>query len=412
VKHDVGLAALIVNYDTGSYAECCVESLLREWEAEGRSREKLQVVLVDNASPSDQEPYLRRIEALGVEVIRSKENLGYAAGMNLCYERTRGVPGDVVAILNPDLHFLPGTVGTLIDYILDNPRVGVVDPTTSVDPLGVFNLPRNLLPTPLEHLRVMLAQMHPFFTRWYTRYRHRKAMVWWTSPEPVWTDMLSGCCLFMRRAVIDEMGRVMDPAYPLYFEDTDLFRTLNSMGYGVVHHTRARILHHWSRSARVAGLTDDGPTRRFEIGREYYYRKFYGPLGRGFFRAVNALARRWPTRWLGRPLCPMTDLGEFVEPPVIEMPYPCRFVLEMAIDPTFAIAAGTFGEGPRWECPPEAWDWLFGHMTYYVRGVDLDTGKQIGCWRYFKPQEGRSEAMRAEELAGYGERLLSAAPLR
>src|SRR6185503_5362113 len=134
-RHDVGLAALIVNYNTGSYAECCIESLLHEWRREGRARDKLSIVLVDNASPVPQEEYLKRIEALGVEVIRADDNLGYARGMNLAYAHTQGAAGDVVAILNPDLHFLPGTVGTLLDYVLDNPRVGVVDPATSVDPL-------------------------------------------------------------------------------------------------------------------------------------------------------------------------------------------------------------------------------------------------------------------------------------
>ena len=189
-KHDVRVAALVVNYNTGSYAECCIESLLHEWKREGRAREKLEIVLVDNDSPAPQEPYLTRIEALGVKVIRSKENLGYARGMNLCYQHTSGESSDVVAVLNPDLHFLPGALGTMIDYVLDHPEVGVIDPATSVDPLGVFNLPRNLLPTPLELARVTLANMHPFFCRAYSRYRLRRAMVWWTSREPVVTDML------------------------------------------------------------------------------------------------------------------------------------------------------------------------------------------------------------------------------
>ena len=61
-------------------------------------------------------------------------------------------------------------------------------------------------------------------------------MQWWSAKEPIETEMLSGCCLFMRRAVVEELGYVMDPRYPLYFEDTDLFRTLRKMGYKVVHH--------------------------------------------------------------------------------------------------------------------------------------------------------------------------------
>ncbi len=409
MKNDVGLAALIVNYNTGTYAECCVESLLREWAREGRAREKLQIVLVDNASPDPQEPHLSRIEAQGALVLRSPENLGYAGGVNACYARTRGSPGDVVALLNPDLHFLPGSLATLIDYLFDHPECGTVDPATSVDALGVFNLPRNLLPTPLEHVRVTLANMLPYFCRAYSRYRLPRAMVWWTSKEPVLTDMLSGCCLFLRRAVVEELGRPMDPRYPLYFEDTDLFRTLRARGYTVVHHTGARILHHWSRSAKVGGGFGDEATRRYEIARRAYYRKFYGPLGRSLVWCMNQVGKRWPREWIGRPIQPVTDLGEFHEPVELPLPRACRYLIEMAIHPTFVICSGTFGEGHRWRCPREAWDWLF-KLDYYLRAIDLDTGEVLGCWRFRKTSECREIAMRAGELEAYEGRLLSAAP--
>jgi GT2 family glycosyltransferase len=411
LKHDVCLAALVVNYNTGSYAECCVESLLAEWRREGRAREKLTIVVVDNASPEPQEAYLERIEALGAKVIRADENLGYARGMNLAYEHTRGGPGDVVAILNPDLHFLPDTVAVLMDYVLDNPGVGAVDPTTSIDPLGVINLPPNLLPTPLEHARITLANMHPFFARRYARYRQAKCLQWWTSKEPVETDMLSGCCLFMRRAVIEELGRVMDPRYPLYFEDTDLFRTLRAKGYKVVHLTSARILHHWSRSAKIGGQPGDVATQRFEISREAYYRKFYGPLGRGLYAAVNALGRRWPSAWLGRALQPMTPLGTLSGPLELELPRACRFVIEMSVHPAFVICSGTFGEGKSWKCPPEAWEWFFP-LEYYARVIDLDTKEVLGAYQFRKAEGCRTEAMRPREIEALGERLLSAVPLR
>ncbi len=409
MKHDVGLAALIVNYNTGSYAECCVASLQREWAREGRARDKLRIVLVDNASPDPQEPHLVALERMGVTVIRSPENLGYARGINACYGATRGAPGDVVAILNPDLHFLPGTIERLIDYLFEHPECGAVDPSACIDALGVFNLPRNLLPTPAEHVRVTLAQMHPFFCRLYSRRRLKRALVWWTSKEPVLTDMLSGCCVFMRRAVVEELGRPMDPRYPLYFEDTDLFRTLRARGYTVVHHTGARILHHWSRSAKVGGVFEDEPTRRYEKSRVEYVRKFYGPLGRLVFAAVNQLARRWPRAKLGRPMMELADLGPCTGPVEVVLPRSCRYMIEIAIHPTFIICCGIFGRGERWRCPDEAWDWLF-KLEYYLRAIDLDSGEVLGGWRFTKVPEGRMLAMPQEELESYGGRLLSASP--
>ncbi len=408
MKHDVGLAALIVNYNTGSYAVACVRSLLREWEREGRDPGRLQIVLVENDSPRDQEPFLAEIEALGVRVVRARENLGYARGMNLAYELTDGGSGDVVAVLNPDLHFLPGSIEALIDYVLDHPECGCVDPATCIDALGVFNLPRNLLPTPLEHWRVTLAQLHPWFARRYSAYRVRRALEWWRASEPIETDMLSGCCLFLRREVVERMGRVMDPRYPLYFEDTDLFRTLDGMGLKVVHHTGARVLHHWSRSALVGGDFDHEPQRRHDIGRELYYRKFYGPLQRLAVEAINRVAAHWPKAKLGRPIADMPDLGAFAEPLELELPRSCEFLIEISVNPTFIICGGIFGSGDRWVCPPDAWEWLF-QLTYYVRAVDLDTLEPIGYWRFTKSVPGRDHAMTADELDGYGARLLSRA---
>jgi len=414
MKHDARLAALVVNYNTGSYAECCVRSLLLEWEREGRARDKLTIVLVDNASPLSQEPWMSRIEALDVEVIRATENLGYARGMNLCYEhaaRRMGAPrpDDVVAVLNPDLHFLPGTIATMMDYVLDHPEVGVIDPATSVDALGVLNLPPNVLPTPIEHVRITLANLHPAFARSYARHRLPKCLEWWTSRTPVESDMLSGCCLFLRRAVIEEMGEVMDGRYPLYFEDTDLFRTLNARGYKVVHHTGARILHHWSRSALVGGQADDAPTKRFEVSRELYYKKFHGPLGRWMYDTINRIGRRWPKHWIGRAIQPMTWLGEITDPVHLEFPRACRYMVEMTVHPSFVICSGSFGEGSSWTCPPEAWEWFFP-LEYYARVLDLDTLEVIGAYSFRKLGDCRHEAMQPEEIEALGPRLLAYAP--
>ena len=406
MKHDVGLTALIVNYNTGSYAKSCVESLQREWAREGRDPAKLKIHLIDNASPQPQEEWLVQIEALGVDVLRSEDNCGYAEGLNRLYARSQGEPGDVVAFLNPDLHFLPGTIGTLMDYVKDHPECGVVDANACIDALGTFHLPRNLLPTPIEHWRMLLTHLHPFFGKLYSKYRLKKGLVWWTSKEPVITDMLSGCCLFLRREVVDEMGRPMDPAYPLYFEDTDLFRTLNKMGYTVVHHTQAPILHHWSRSALIGNPIDDEPTKKAEISKGIYYRKFYGPLSRAFMRIIDLVAYKWPKDKIGRPTEDLVDLGEWEKPLRIELPRKCRYLIEFAIQPNFVICCGAFGEGDVWESPESSWEWLFP-IRYFARAIDLDTMEVIGAWSFVRAGMGRQHAMTYDEVDQIGDQLMS-----
>lgn len=405
MKSGAGLAALIVNYNSGAFAVSCVRSLLAEWERAGRARDELQVVVVDNASPRDQAEALAVIESLGVEVVRSGENVGYSGGMNLAWERTTGKPDDVVAILNPDLFFLPGSIGTLIDYLAAHPECGAVDPRASMDPLGVINLPRNLLPTPGDHLRAVLAHMSPAFCRAYSRRRYRMTLSYLSVTEPTPSDMLSGCSVWMRRGVVEELGRVFDPRYPLYYEDTDLFRTLIARGYDLTHHGGARILHHWSRSAGVGGEFGGDPLYRYRISQARYFEKFHGRLGAGFVRALNRLETWWPNSWSYRPMHRMEHLGQFEEPVTVPLPKSCRFVLELGMAPTFLVAGGIFGEGDHWTCPAETWPWLF-QAPYFMRGFDLDTGEFLGAWEYWKTTPGRETPFTLEEMSEYGDRLL------
>ena len=400
---DVGLAALVVNYNSGAFALSCVESLLAEWEREGRPRAKLQLVVVDNASPVDQSAALAQIEARGVTVIKSDENLGYAGGMNLAYAATTGAPGDMVAILNPDLFFLPGSIGTMLEYLATHPECGALDPRASMDPGGIIRLPRNLLPTLGDHFAGVLAHLSPARCRAYSRRRFRATLPYWRVTGPVESDMLSGCCVFLRREVVDEVGGPMDDRYPLYYEDTDLFRTLAKHGYQLIHHGGARIVHHWSRSAGVGGQFMGEPLRRYRVSQRAYFEKFYGRLGRLFVDGLTRMERWWPDAKSYRPMHEMADLGVHEEPVTVPLPHSGPFVLELAMAPTFIVAGGIFGEGDRFTFPADTWGWLF-QAEYFMRGFDLDTMEFLGAWKFTKSVPGRETPFTVQELVNAGDR--------
>jgi len=395
------LSALVVNYNTGRYAKACVESLQCEWRASGRADADLEIVVVDNASPQDQSAALAEIEALGARVIRHPENAGYATGMNLAFAQTSGGPRDMVAILNPDLHFLPGSIDALMDYLETYAECGVIDPRAWVDQARTLMLPKNVLPTPIEQWRAVGAQLHPALCRAYSRRRLVTAIPWWVSDQPIESDMLSGCCLFLRREVVARMPHLMDPLYPLYFEDTDLFSTLRRLGYTVVHHCGAPVLHHWSRSAGVGGNYQGEPWRRFKIGEQRYYRKFHGALGYALVRAANWLAAKWPPAKSFRPMHPLVDLGEHADPIEIRLPRACEYLLEFSMTPTWLLAAGVPGHGERWQCPRETWEWYF-QARYYVRAIEFDRrtqrpGALLGAWTFVKTTPGRDHPLEVNE---------------
>jgi len=412
IRDERRLSALIVNYNSGAFAVNCVESLIREWAREGRDPAKLEIVLIDNASPNDDEPHLVRCEAAGARVIRSTENLGYAAGMNRCLAETSGEPDDVVAILNPDLYFVPGNLGALMGYLAAHPECGCVGPKATIDPEERLILPKNPLPTPLEELRVFLAQASPRLCRAYSRRRFRYSLPWWTSSEPIHADMLSGCCLFLRRAVVAELGgRLMDERYPLYYEDTDLFRDLDERGYTVVQYTATTVLHHWSRSSGFGDSFMGEPMRRYLISREAYYKKFHGALGWLLVRAIDKLAGLWPAKLSHRAMHALESFGAIAEPPELVLSRPASFVIEVALRPNWQLAVGVIGEGKTWRCPDDTWTWFFD-VDYFLRAVCRETGEVLGAWHFRKTAPGRTAPLGADEIAALERRWTGAAARR
>lgn len=396
----VRLAALIVNYNSGAFAEACVASLHAGWDEAGYAREDLDVVVVDNASPAPQDEHLERLEAAGCVVVRSPDNLGYAGGMNLALAQTDDAAcagNDLVAVLNPDLFFLPGSVRALVEFTSARLDVGVVDPRAFVDPACELNLPRNLLPTLVDHTWMALSQLSPAICRAYSRHRLKKALPWWSAGEPLAAEMLSGCCMFLRRDVLRAEGMLLDDRFPLYYEDTDLARRLSKRGLKLIHHGGARVLHHWSRSTGLVGQGESEALTRYRVAQRAYFKKYYGGLGWRWVKLVNALIAKWPRKWYDRPMHDLEPLGVFHEPVEVALPRSCRFLVEMGMAPNFLLSAGLFGEGDRWRCPDLTWAWFF-QARYFMRILDRDTGELLGAWTFDKAEPGRSEPLQLEEV--------------
>ncbi|MEX1023439.1 MAG: glycosyltransferase family 2 protein [Planctomycetota bacterium] len=406
MKSRARLSALVVNYNSGAFCVRCVTSVFREWEREGRERADLDVIVVDNASPENQAAHLDELEALGATVVRHDENGGYAKGMNLALTYAGGGPDDVIAVLNPDLCFLPGSLGLLMDHVHENERCGAVDPRATIDPLGVLNLPRNILPTLGDQFEMGIAGLSPRICRAYSKRRLALNLPWWTAREPMRADMLSGCCLFLRRSVVDAIGGLLDERFPLYYEDTDLFRRITDKGYELVHHGGALVLHHWSRSSGVGGSFAGEPQRRYLISRRAYFEKWYGKSGVALIGALDKLYSWWPAKKRFRAMHPVVELGPHTEPFTIPLPRRVdRLLIELAVAPTWLVAVGIFGErSDHWTCPAETWDWFF-QAEYFLRAIDLDTGELLGAFHVTKTIPGRNTPLTEPELEAYAERL-------
>ena len=386
------LSVLVVNYNSWQVCAAAIASL----RCHGPTRPDgspmpFECIVVDNKSPQSPPEHVQAVRAelaaLGAEqgdpraglLVMHHENGGYSKGMNVALAHARG---RWILVSNPDVLFQPGMLPALQRRLEADPRIGITVPKGYWDPERAGRLPPNTLPTLREALVHALAAFSPRISHWYAR---RQARAWvrvWLAEQPIELPMMSGCMFLVDRAFFESIGR-FDERYPLYYEDTDLSRTIHRAGRTIVQAPDAHLVHFVNRS----GMTDlETMWQRHATSRALYFRKWYGRLGLAAVRALDALvAAKWTQRLRRfRHATPIVDLGASDRPPVLDLGRDCkRYLVVLSLDPRFFLGAGMFGSGRTWT--PSALGFsYFVHAVYYFQAFDLDDGRfeRLGTWRY------------------------------
>jgi len=386
------LLAIVVNHRSGAFCARCIESLRRAWALEGREAADLEVVVVDTASGPAEEPWLAAIEMEGTQVVRSRENLGYAGGMIVGYrqalerESARGTGHEAVALLNPDLHFSAGSIAPLLEELERDPGCGAVGPRMTVDEGGALHHPRLDLPFVTDEVAALQARFDSNSLRVRLARRARNAAVFYTCETPRIVPMLSGACVVMRRETVEALGSPLDGAYPLYYEDAQLAQDLRKLGLTSKVVPESHILHHWSRSAGCGEEFAGEPARRAALGRELFHERHGDARSSEALRETEALLARANIE----PPFAIEELGDGEEPPSISFEAREEVLIEVSACPFFPLAAGAVTAGGEWRLDDALWGWLFPGM-WYVRAACARTGRHLGAWSFEKTQAARTE---------------------
>src|SRR6266481_5287462 len=226
------LSVIIVSFNSAGLIERCLASV--DTCLRGVTHE---ICVVDNAS-SDQPLDLARRGAPGARIIASRENLGFAAGVNRGIAATTG---RYVLWLNPDAELLDGGAGELIEYCDRHPGVGILGPQL-VDPSGRVQLSCRSFPS----YRTALFHRYSLLTRTFPNNPGSRdyLMSDWDHRTVREVDWVSGACLLHRRSVLDDIGG-LDERFFMYCEDVD-FCLLASLPL-------------WALIAILIKLDDGGP---------------------------------------------------------------------------------------------------------------------------------------------------------
>ena len=193
------LAFQIVNYDTASWLEACLQSLGDE-----------RVLVLDNASADDLGPLRERFPR--VTFLESDRNLGFGGGHNrLAAEHD----AEVLCLVNPDVVVeAPETIALLL-AALEDPGVAAAGPLLTT-PEGE--------PQRFDHgeLRGLRARVAAGAGHAHWRAREQATDVAW----------VSGAFLLVRRSAFDAVGG-FDEGFFLYKEEEDLCLRLRRAGWRV-----------------------------------------------------------------------------------------------------------------------------------------------------------------------------------
>jgi len=259
---------VVVTHQSRRFVDVCLDSLRG-------SGVRTRVLVVDSGS-TDGGPAAIRDRFPEVEVHELGENVGFARGVNHGLALT---DAPFVLLLNPDATLEPDALRRMVDRLNADESLGAVGPRLQ-DRRG------ELQPT-AQRFPSLGGELARTWSRLAAPLRLQRDDERVEEADPI--DWLSGACLLMRRAALEEVGP-LDPGFFLYFEETDWFRRAGEAGWSCALCAEASVVHAGGGCAEQAS---GGRSRRLDVhfraSRSRYFRKHHGRLVAGAVETLHGL---------------------------------------------------------------------------------------------------------------------------
>ncbi|MGE8377824.1 MAG: glycosyltransferase [Sphingobacterium sp.] len=253
-----------------TYSE--IEDLLK-----GLDGPEIDVLFIIDNSPLDSIEKEIRDHHARFKYIHQPNNPGFGAAHNIGIRNAMAMGGKYHFVVNPDVLLLDNTINLMVDFLENNPDVGMAMPQI-LNPDGTIQFLPKLLPNPLSFLKRILYRKFQVFLSSVEKYELRNV-----SPQLVYdTPVLSGCFTLLRISALDEVG-LYDDRFFMYLEDWDLSRRMN-MKYRTVYFSKTSVIHGYAA----------GSSKNFNLFKVHIrsIRAYFGKWGWFFDKERVAANRR------------------------------------------------------------------------------------------------------------------------
>lgn len=228
-----------------AFLTCCLE------------QSDFELLVIDNASSDGSLNVIRQRVDARVHLVANRENIGYAAACNQGIQFFEQRGASEVLLINNDTEFGPGLFAALVAHRRAH-RADAVTPRISY-----FDNPA----------RDWYAGGRFVFWKGFqgahqSGKRHRAG----DPTEPHWTAVAPGCCVLFAITTFKRIG-LFDPAYFVYFEDTDFFLRMRRAQLRLLYVPAIVIAHKVSLS--TGGSQSDFSMRYHQRNQIYALRKHF-----------------------------------------------------------------------------------------------------------------------------------------
>lgn len=237
------VSVIIVNYNVKYFLELCLHSVFRALK--GISAE---VFVVDNHSKDGSCAFIRE-RFPQVRLIENKDNKGFSKANNQAYFISSG---EYILFLNPDTVVPEDFFEKTLSYMDAHPEAGSIGPRL-IDGKGQFAPDAKKSFPSLSVALFKATGIHKVFPKspYFNKYYAVHIGEYETAP----VEVLSGCCMMMRREAIGKAGGPFDEDFFMYFEDGDLCYRILKAGYQNIYFPEITVIHYKGESTRKMTLS-------------------------------------------------------------------------------------------------------------------------------------------------------------
>ncbi len=228
------VSVVIVSYNTCEMTKACVASVIKH-----KGDLVVEIIAVDNQS-SDGSAAALRDAFPDITVIDSPANGGFAYGNGIGFEQARG---RFVLLLNPDTQIYPGGLEACVEYMDANPKTGIMGPRVLLEDGTQQSSMMRFLGLTQFFFIIFLPSLWLRNTSWFGDLRYARL----SRDEVNAVDAVSGCFMFARRKVIQDVGG-LDTRFFMYGEEAEWCSRVRRAGWDIVYNPAIEILHHGAAS--------------------------------------------------------------------------------------------------------------------------------------------------------------------